>query len=95
MCKQIGPAELHQLMSDYSQTVLFVLMEYIYKVLPTIKDHHKDMFLVLCSTVENWYTTNATFLRSDKKPLEIYVEKSVGRTIGQCLKFLYSNSDLR
>ena len=82
-------------MFNGSQTLLFVLMEYIYKVLPRIKDHHQTVFQVLASTVELWYTNNATFLRPDKKPLEIYIENSVGRTIGQCLKFLYSNSDLR
>ena len=82
-------------MKGGSQTLLFVLMEYIHKVLPRIKEAHRNIFLALCSTVEHWYTNNATLVREDHKPLEIYVENSVSRTIGQTLKFLYSNAEQR
>ena len=82
-------------MTNGSQTLLFVLMEFLHKVLSRIKEHHQSVFLVLCATVEQWYTKNATLIRLDKNPLEKYVENSVGRTLGQTLKYLYSDPDHR
>lgn len=62
-CVLITPDQLHALMKSGSQTLLFVLMEYIHKVLPRMKESHRNIFLALSSTVENWYTNNTTLVR--------------------------------
>jgi hypothetical protein len=77
-------------MNGYSQTVLFVTIEYIYKIVPMLNDP-REYFVTINDAVERWYNTNAnaTLIRDDKLPLQQYIENSMGRTIGQLLKFMY------
>ena len=69
-------------------------MSYIHKVINLHKDP-KMIFLAINNIANSWFTNTASFVREDQKPLEFYVEKSVGRALGSCLKFIYLNTNDR
>lgn len=96
LCQGLTNDQLFQLMNNYSQTVLFVTMEQIYKVIPQTKQH-REIFLIINQSAQNWYNTNlnSTLIRRDNIPLQFHVENSVGRTLGQCLKFIYLHKDIQ
>lgn len=81
-------------MNNYSETVLFITMAYVHKVVNLHKDP-KSVYLTINNIAQDWFTNTASFIRNDRKTLDFHVEKSVGRALGTCLKFIYLSTDER
>lgn len=86
--------QLYELINNYSSTVLFLLMEYLHKTLFNHPDL-KALFMVLNQSISQWFDNSAALVRKDRKQLEGYIEKSVGRTLGYCLKAIYFHNEWR
>ena len=98
-CSQLRPNDYKGLMQAYSTTVVFVLMEYTFKTIestinPTNVNELKPLLVAVQDVTMSWFTKDAVFVR-EGKILDRYVEKSIGRTIGQMQKFLYVNKETR
>lgn len=69
-------------------------MEYLYKVIPNFSGR-KQYFQVINRCAESWFNfhNNAILSRNGGQNLQLYVQNSVGRTLGQCLKHIYLMKD--
>lgn len=66
--QKVSIEELHDLINNYSGTVLFLIMEYLHKTLMGFSEP-KELFMALNDSVSKWFSHSATLIRKDHKQL--------------------------